>query len=131
MNKFKEKFIYSDQRLKSLLLAYLIDSGSSGTTLSEILETISPANSINHIENTNVTVAPVQINAASNPCKICIVTADEDNTGWIRVGGSTLTASTGIVLYAGESYPFEVNDSNLLYAAAEVAGEDVSGTYLN
>lgn len=93
---------------------------------------VSLPTTIAHISNNNISnVTATQIATTSHECKKCIVTASENNTGFIRFGGSTLTTTTGIILYSGESFELEISNTNLIYAIAEVNGEDVSVTYLN
>jgi hypothetical protein len=97
-----------------------------------VVTTPSTSTTIGHYANANISnAAATQINATSTVCKKVTVTASELNTGWIRFGGSTVSATTGIVLYAGESYDIDVTNTNVIYAIAEVNGEDVSVTYYN
>lgn len=133
-NKSLKNIDFIDPKLKSAALKYFVEalttSTGSETSLTAILGEITTPSTIGHISNNAVTVAPVQIDATSNPCKKCIITANENNTGWIRVGGSSLTVTTGILIYAGESIELDIDNSNKIYVAAEVADEDVSAIYL-
>lgn len=97
-----------------------------------VVTSIAVPETIGHVSNSTISdTAATQIDATSNECKKCIITASENNTGFIRFGGSTLTTTTGIILYSGESFELEISNTNLIYAIAEVNGEDVSVTYLN
>ena len=90
---------------------------------------VTPSN-FGHIENTAISnITATQVNATTHPCIKCIVTASELNTGWIRFGGSTLTGTTGVLLYAGESMEIKITDTNTIYAIAEVNSEDIAVTY--
>lgn len=90
-----------------------------------------PSSSGTHISNTSLSDSTAtQIDSTSIPCKSCIVTALETNTGLIRIGFSDLTTTTGIVLYPSESVSLPVSNSNILYAIAAVSGEDVTVTIL-
>ena len=53
------------------------------------------------------------------------------NTGIIYVGGSGVTAATGIALYAGDVYSVDIDDLNDVYVIATVDGENVQYTYYN
>ena len=87
---------------------------------------------IAHISNTSISnVTATQISNASNSCKKVIVTALETNTSWIRIGGSTLTTTSGILLYPTDSIELTISNTNLLYALAGVNGEDITVTYFN
>jgi len=88
--------------------------------------------SMAHLYNGTISnAAATQIDATSHVCKRATITASELNTGWIRIGGSTLTATTGFILYAGESYDIDISNTNVIYAWAEILNEEVSVTYYN
>jgi len=98
----------------------------------KISDNLTIPSSIGHISNTNISnVTATRIDATSHTCKQCIVTALEGNTSFIRIGGSSITTTTGILLYANESITLDISNSNLLYAIAGVNGEDISVTYLS
>lgn len=63
------------------------------------------------------------------------IQAQTDNTGLIAVGftgvDATEATGTGIILYAGDTYSLEVNNTNLIYIDATVSGEGVRYTYYN
>jgi len=102
------------------------------STLLQIMTNAASYEDINQLVNVNIDNTVVtQINAVSHPCKFCVVTAATANTGYIRIGGSTLTSTTGFILTAGQNIELKINNTNLLYALASVDGEDVSITYFN
>lgn len=101
-------------------------------TLLSLLGLTTGYDTIAHFTNANIDdTTPTQLSSVSHPCKLCIVTASIANTGLIKVGGSTLIASTGFVLAAGENIELKINNTNLLYALATVDGEDVTVAYFN
>ena len=123
-----------------------IDGGSfdsaTETTLSTINTTLSEIQTLGipsevstgggHIANTAISnVTATQITITSIPCTKAYITAPSTNTKEVVIGFSTVTATTGVVLNPGESISFPVSNVNLLYAIAEVDGEDVSVTYFN
>lgn len=102
------------------------------STLLQMMTNQASYESINQIINTNIDDTVVtRIDATSRPCKFCVVTAAVGNAGTIRLGGSTLTSTTGFILTAGQNIELKINNTNLLYALASVDGEDVSITYFN
>ena len=48
------------------------------------------------------------------------------NTGIVYVGGSGVSAITGIALYPGDVYSCDVTNSNLLYVISTVSGDDIN-----
>ena len=83
------------------------------------------------VYNGNIGLTATQITSISTPCKKCWVTAANDNTGYLTIGGSALVAGQGVILYAGDTLDIEISNVNLLYATSSVAGEDVTVTYTN
>ena len=65
----------------------------------------------------------------SIPCKHIDIMAAVANTGIIYVGGSGVTASTGVALYAGDVYSIDIDDVNNVFVLATVDGENVQFTY--
>ena len=100
--------------------------------LNGIIYVLRTPNEIGHINNTSVSnVAATQISSTSHPCKKCVLTSANANTGYLLVGGSGVTAANGILLYPGDSVDFEIDNTNKLYAIAENNGEDIQVTYFN
>lgn len=103
-----------------------------GVTTSNELKVSQSSSGGGHIINTALQVGTLEaIDVTSHVCKLVTVSCPVTNTGYIIVGFSTATATTGIPLYPGESKDFPVNNSNLIYAMSEIAGEDVAATYFN
>lgn len=111
---------------------YNNNSSITRDLLLSLLERSMSYNTIAHFTNADIDNTIVtQLSVTSHPCRFCIVTAAIGNTGLIKVGGSTLIASTGFVLAAGENIELKINNTNLLYALATVDGEDVTVAYFN
>jgi len=72
-----------------------------------------------------------EVLAASTACKHVDIMAAVANTGIIYVGGSGVTAATGIALYAGDVYSIDIDNLNDVYVVATVNGENVQYTYYN
>tara|TARA_Y100001956_G_scaffold7938_1_gene6812 strand:- start:410 stop:808 length:399 start_codon:yes stop_codon:yes gene_type:complete len=88
--------------------------------------------SIGHANNTAVgNSSAEQLTASSVPCKHIDIMAAIANTGIIYIGGSGVTAATGIALYAGDIYSIDIENVNLVYAIASVNNEDVQWVYYN
>ena len=68
---------------------------------------------------------------SSIPCKHIDIMAAVANTGIIYVGGSGVTAATGIALYAGDVYSLDIDDVNNVYVIATQDGENVQFTVYN
>lgn len=71
--------------------------------------------------------------ASSTPARWVEVQAQTDNTDGVAVGGSgvdaTVATGTGILLFAGESRMFPINDLTDIYVDALVSGEGVRYIY--
>ena len=72
-----------------------------------------------------------EVLTSSQACKHVDIMAAVANTGIIYVGGSGVTAATGIALYAGDVYSVDIDDLNDVYVIATVDGENVQYTYYN
>jgi len=55
-----------------------------------------------------------------------IVRAKDTNTGYIYLGNSAVSSSTGMILLAGESTSVAVDNLNKLYIDSSVSGSDIS-----
>ena len=74
-----------------------------------------------------VVTAGVRVQLPSHPCQEVTIIARRLNTGYIYVGGSTVSSSAyGAELQARGSIVLRVNNSNLIYIDASVSGEGVS-----
>ena len=85
---------------------------------------------IGHGSNTDVGTS-AEVLTSSTACKHVDIMAATTNTGIIYVGGSGVTAATGIALYAGDVYSLDIDDLNDVYVVASVNGEDVQWVYYN
>tara|TARA_Y100000310_G_scaffold264009_1_gene274517 strand:- start:1275 stop:1703 length:429 start_codon:yes stop_codon:yes gene_type:complete len=64
-------------------------------------------------------------------CKHIDIMAAVANTGVIYVGGSGVTASIGIALYAGDVYSLDIDDVNNVFVLSTVDTENVQFTIYN
>tara|TARA_R100000808_G_C2143069_1_gene150822 strand:- start:602 stop:1009 length:408 start_codon:yes stop_codon:yes gene_type:complete len=85
---------------------------------------------IGHGSNTDVGTS-AEVLTSSTACKHVDIMAATANVGIIYVGGSGVTAATGIALYAGDVYSLDIDDLNDVYVVASVNGEDVQWVYYN
>ena len=69
--------------------------------------------------------------ASSLACKHIDIMAAVANTGIIYVGGSGVTAATGIALYGGDVYSLDIEDVDDIYVLAIENGENVQFTVYN
>ena len=96
----------------------------------DVTSTVQPAgfSSIGHGSNTDVGTS-AEVLASTQACKHIDIMAAIANTGIIYVGGSGVTAATGIGLYAGDVYSVDIDNVNDVYVVASVNGEDVQYVY--
>lgn len=77
-----------------------------------------------------VTTAGTRVAFTSGTAKSIIITAENDNTGIIVVGGSTVVAALatrrGIPLAPGESISLEIEDLSQLYLDSTVSTDGVT-----
>jgi hypothetical protein len=109
----------------------IIDNAISGSEMQvDTVSTVQPAGfgSIGHGNNTDVGTS-AEVLASSQACKHIDVMAAIANSGIIYVGGSGVTAATGIGLYAGDVYSVDIDNVNDVYVVASVNGEDVQYVY--
>ena len=59
-------------------------------------------------------------------CKHVDIMATLANTGIVYIGGSGVSATTGIALYPGDVYSVDIENTNLLYAMSTVVGDDIN-----
>jgi len=84
---------------------------------------------IGHGNNTAVSNSTAEVLTTSTPCKHIDIMAAIANTGIIYVGGSGVTAATGVALYAGDVYSVDMDNLNDVYVISSVDGEDVQWVY--
>jgi hypothetical protein len=78
----------------------------------------------------NVTTAGTRVALASTTaCQGVLIQAKAANTGIIYVGGSTVSSTSGIFLYAGESVEISIDNLSKVYIDSSVSGEGVVFTY--
>ena len=112
----------------------IIDNAISGSEMQvDTVSTVQPAGfgSIGHGNNTDVSSSTAEAIAGSQACKHIDVMAAIANTGIIYVGGSGVTAATGIGLYAGDVYSIDIDDVADVFVLSSVNGEDVQYVYYN
>jgi hypothetical protein len=108
----------------------LLDINPDGS-INVVTTGIAGYSSINNVANTTIGTIATQITATDIPCKEVIITALETNTGYIKIGGSSINATNGTILYATESVSMKIENVNLLYAIAEINNDGVAVTYFN
>ena len=98
----------------------------------DVTSTVQPVgfSSVGHGSNTDVGTS-AEVLTSSTACKHVDIMAATANTGIIYVGGSGVTTTTGIALYAGDVYSLDIDDLNDVYVIASVNGEDVQWVYYN
>lgn len=90
-------------------------------------------NGVSHIRQTVTTAGTsVQLTSTSTPCHVVEIQAFETNTGRICVGDSTVdeTIATrkGIIINAGDTYDYYINNADKIYLDSSVNGEGVACT---
>ena len=76
---------------------------------------------------TNIAGSATQLDAQA--CKHADIMAKVTNAGIVYVGGSSVAATTGIALYPGDVYSVDVTNTNLLWAIALNADDDLQVVY--
>ena len=72
----------------------------------------------------------VQLNTASVPCRVVLITGKLANTGYIYVGDVNVSSTAyGKRLLAGDSITIPIGNLNLVYLDASVNGEGVDYLY--
>jgi hypothetical protein len=72
----------------------------------------------------NVTDSAVVL--ATRACKHVDIMATIANTGIVYIGGSGVSATTGIALYPGDVYSADIANANILYCISTVSGDDIN-----
>ena len=67
--------------------------------------------------------------ASTTACKKIIMTAEDDNTGKIFYGGSSVSSSVGDYLFPAQKITIEIDDVYEVYIDAEQDGDGVKFTY--
>ena len=85
-----------------------------------------------HGKNTAVSDTTAErMDVGADECKHIDIMAAIANTGIIYVGGSGVTATTGIALYPGDVYSIDFDNTGDIYVIASVNGEDVQWVSYN
>ena len=85
-----------------------------------------------HGKNTAVSASVAErMDVGADECKHIDIMAAIANTGIIYVGGSGVTATTGIALYPGDVYSIDFDNTGDIYVIASVNGEDVQWVSYN
>jgi hypothetical protein len=107
-----------------------IGSGDNNIGNVDIVSTVYPTHgAINHGQNDTVSSSTAEILTSSTACKHVDVMAAIANTGIIYVGGSGVTAATGIALYPGDTYSIDIDNLVDIYVLSSVNGENVQYVY--
>ncbi len=64
------------------------------------------------------------------PCRKIVMTALDTNTGKVYWGGSTVSATSGAYIYAGQTQVIEIDNLNKVYLDAGVNGNGVNYSYM-
>lgn len=59
------------------------------------------------------------------------ITANDDNTGKVYVGTTTVSSTRGLKMFPGQTHKFTVSNLNLLYLDVDTNGEGVTFTYFS
>ena len=103
-------------------------SGSKVDSTDNRLLTNRAATGIGQAEKTGITTSDVVI-SSSQTCIRVEIMAKEANAGKIYIGGSGVTAATGILLNASDVMTVEINNLNLIYAIASQASQAIQFVY--
>lgn len=68
-----------------------------------------------------------QVSVSSVPCKFLFLSPVDTNAAEVRIGGSSLTTSTGKQLYQGEDFGFQISDLNAVYL---ISSSNATVTYM-
>jgi hypothetical protein len=115
-------------------LATSAKQDTGNTSLSNIDTNTALPTGISHGNKTVTTAGTdVALVGSSTPCKRVTIQALTSNSGKIAIGGSgvdaTIPTGTGILLSAGESYSFDIDNLTDVYIDSTVSGEGVRFTY--
>ncbi len=86
--------------------------------------------SIGHGSNTDVDTS-AEVLTSSTACKHVDIMATIGNSGIIYVGGSGVSATTGVALYPGDVYSIDIENLNLIYVIGSANNQAVQFTYYN
>ena len=72
-----------------------------------------------------------EVLTSSQACKHVDIMATIGNSGIIYVGGSGVSATTGVALYPGDVYSIDIENLNLIYVIGSANNQAVQFTYYN
>jgi hypothetical protein len=101
-----------------------VDIASSVTLTTQ---TASPSSVGQFTENIGASATQL----STNTCKHVDIMAKTGNVGMVYIGGSGVATTTGIGLYPGDTYSVDISNTNLLYAIADNANDDLQVVYYN
>ena len=78
----------------------------------------------------SVSIAGTRVQLGSGTCIYAIICAKPGNTGYIYVGGSTVSATSGVHLVALEKVRVDVDNLDKIYLDADTGGEGVQYYYV-
>lgn len=103
-----------------------------GKRRSEYPVTIYPGTAIgNGSKNVASAATAVQLTTTSTPCKRVIIVGKAANTNKIYIGGSTVSSTSGMYIYASQPTVIEIDDLNKIYIDADTNGEGVQYTFVS
>ena len=102
----------------------------TGRDISGDLALLQPASAIGTLADVTAAAAATQLVVASTPCKGVAVESLAANTGTIRVGDSSVSASRGVEMSKGDAVVLDVTNVNLVYVYGN-GTDKVSITYVN
>jgi hypothetical protein len=110
--------------------ALALESGGNLADIKTAVESKSTPTSIGDGSKDVATAGTAETLATTTTIKSVTVQAKNSNTGVIYVGGSTVSSTSGISLYAGDSVNMEIDDLVKIYVDSSVDGEGVVYTYV-
>ena len=103
-------------------------SGSKVDSTNNRLLVNRAATGVGQAEKTGIGTSAVVI-ASSQACVRVELMAKEDNAGKIYIGGSGVTAATGMLLNAADVMTIEISNLNLIYAIASESNQGIQFVY--
>ena len=105
------------------------NAGEEATVTDNRLDTNTITQGYTAVAHFTQEIADSATQLTSQTSKHVDIMADVSNTGIIYIGGSGVSATTGIALYAGDVYSVDIDNLNDIYVLATVDGENVQFTY--
>ncbi len=86
--------------------------------------------SIGHGSNTDIDTSAEAL-TSSTACKHVDIMATIGNSGIVYVGGSGVSATTGVALYPGDVYSIDIDNLSSIYVIGSANNQAVQFTYYN